>query len=439
MKLYRKVEIDLHKWKNNSKTSALLITGSPKVGKTFTIDDFCQNNFETFFKIDLLTDPITAKFINKIKRADDLLQFLRIHTNSDLLDENTVIFFDEIQVLDDPLTIWKDLLTKTKVRFILSGSMLGISLANIKLYPIGSLVKLKMYPFNFEEFLIALGYQQFQFDFLKQAFDQRIPIEASFHEEVMKNFYSYLVLGGMPSVIVKYLTTQSFLKAREEIDNLCGYYENNCLSHPNVHKRSEIRKIYQSINNELTKKSSRYYLTNLGAKTKYREVKNLFSWLQVAGVAHQCNLLNNPVLPFFFNVGGGYFKLYYHDVGFYSRNFSIAEVNNLLFHHNNTNIGILYENFVACELIAHGHDLYYYNSRKHGEVDFLIARGFQAVPIEVKSGSEYKVHKALNNILPITEYGLKEGIVLCNYNIEVHDNVIYYPIYMTMFLTKFND
>jgi predicted AAA+ superfamily ATPase len=438
MDLYRKIEDRLLNWKNQTRNVALLVTGPRDIGKTYTLSKFCKNNFMHFNYLNVRDIPDAKYLLNNAVGYQEFISVIELLIKTKLQDE-MVIFLDEIQILDNPLSVMKQIVESTNTRFILSGSLLGVDFLKRVQLPLGDyLTEIRMYPLDFEEFLIARGYRQLDFELLKECYDKKRPVDSDLHKKLLKELYLYLVLGGMPSVVSVYLDTFDLSPARIKLQEAVYAYEYDIVKYSDINDRFSIINIFHAICSELCNNSSRFYLSNLQKGARLRDYNTLFSWLIESGAAYHCSSVSVPVIPISKNTGRIAFKLYHHDVGFFSRIFEIYQVLKIVEGESKFNLGPLYQNFVACELRAHGSPLYYYNNKKAGEVDFLTVSNKTILPIEVKSGKDYYVHSALKNLLNNESLGIKEAVVLTKGNVEVKDNITYYPIYMVMFMQEFD-
>lgn len=294
-----------------------------------------------------------------------------------------------------------------------------------------------MFPLDFEEFCAANGVQESIIDSLKKSFENRTEVDAVIHEAMLRLFRLYLVIGGMPGVVVKYLETGNIADAVREQENIIKRYKDDIVKYETIDRKLRITKVFDAIPGELNDINKRFILNHVDREAKTERYENTFEWLKAAGVAIPVYNAEEPVLPLRLGEKSTLFKLFLSDVGLLCSMYADSIQLRLLSGETDINYGAVYENFVGQELRSHGFErLYYFNSRKQGKVDFLISRGGSVIPIEVKSGRNYRKHHGLDRILSNPKYGLESAFVLSNANVSIEGKVIYYPVYMLMFIER---
>ena len=270
---------------------------------------------------------------------------------------------------------------------------------------------------------------------LRQCYQERIAVDKIIHEKMMELFRLYLMVGGMPEVVNTYIKTNNLKQVDEIQKGIVRLYKKDIAKYDPDHKLY-LEEIFSLIPSELNQKNKRFILKNLNENFKFSRYENSFIWLKEAGVALPVYCAAEPTSPLLLSRATNLFKLFASDVGLLASMYSDGLQLRILKGEKDINFGSVYENVVAQELQTHGFELYYYNSKKQGELDFLIEQSGVVLPIEVKSGKGYTRHAALNNVLSTGNYAIPQGIVLCNENVQVVENIVYYPIYMVMFLQK---
>ncbi len=431
--IYRKIEKRLEQFFNDKSQKSLLITGARQVGKTFIIRDFGKSHYENFIEINFLENKKTADLFLNANGSDDLLLRLSAITDKALIPGKTLIFFDEVQACKEIITAIKFLVEEGSYRYILSGSLLGIELKDIRSVPVGYMDIAPMYPMDFEEFIIANGVSERIVKSLRTSFAECKPIDNIVHEKMMQLFHLYLIVGGMPAAVNKYLETNNLQEVIEEQKSIVSLYKMDISQYDPEHKLY-IEEIFNLIPAELNAKNKRFILKNLNENFKLSRYTNSFIWLKDAGVALPTYCANEPTVPLMLSKSTNLFKLFLSDVGLLASMYMNDIQLKILNHEKDINFGAIYENMAAQELAAHGFDLYYFNSKKQGEVDFLIEQSGFVLPIEIKSGKDYTKHTALSNILENNNYGIQKAYVFHNKNISTSGKIIYLPIYMLMFI-----
>lgn len=422
-------------YKNNR--NALLITGARQIGKTFSIREFGRS-FKTFVEINFVETPEAIEIFKGAKSSNDILLRLSALTTTPLIKGETLIFFDEVQKCPEIVTAIKFLVDEGSYRYILSGSLLGVELKDLRSEPVGYMGIKDMYPIDFEEFISYIGINENIISTLRQAWEQRIPVDQLIHTKMTELFRLYLIVGGMPAVVSKYLETNNLQEVMTIQQDIIRLYRRDIAQYdPN--NKLYIEEIFNLIPPELNAKNKRFILKRLNENAKFERYQNSFLWLTNAGVALPVYNVEEPKTPLLLARSRNLFKLFQNDIGLLAAQYAEGIQLRIIKGDKDINYGSIYENAVAQEFAAHGITPYYYNNKKRGELDFVIELNGRVVPIEVKSGKDYEVHRALSNIMDCGEYDLPEAIILTNDNLQVVNKFIYAPIYMTMFIERNND
>lgn len=431
--LKRKIDYYLRDYYQKS-DNALLVTGARQVGKTYSIREFGKT-FKSFIEINFVENPDAAGLLKNAHGSSDILMRLSTISNSPMLKGDTLIFFDEVQECPDILTAIKFLVDEGSYRYILSGSLLGVELKDIRSVPVGYMGIKEMFPLDFEEFITCVGINEHVIGSVKDAWVNKAPVDDFIHGKMMELFRLYLIVGGMPAAVSKYLESnnlQDVLAVQQEIIQL--YKKDIAKYDPN--NKLYIEEIFNLIPPELNAKNKRFILKRLNENAKYERYGNSFLWLKSAGVAIPVYNVEEPKVPLLLARSRNLLKLFLNDIGLLAAQYADGIQIRIIKGDKDINFGSIYENAVAQELVAHGLAPYYYNNKKRGEVDFLVEREGNVLPIEVKSGKGYTCHRALANIMNCEEYTLPEAVILNNENLSVEGKYIYAPIYMSMFIDK---
>ena len=417
--------------------NALLITGARQIGKTCSIREFGRT-FKSFIEINFLENPDAVALFKGAKNRSDILLRLSAITTKPLIKGETLIFFDEVQKCPDIVTAIKFLVDEGSYRYILSGSLLGVELNDLRSEPVGYMGVKDMYPMDFEEFISCVGINQQVIDSLRTAWQNRTPVDEFVHSKIMELFRLYLVVGGMPAAVSKYIETNNLQEVMAVQKDIIKLYKRDIAQYDSNNKLS-IEEIFDLIPPELNAKNKRFILKRLNENAKFERYQNSFLWLKNAGVALPVYNIEEPKLPLLLYRSRNLFKLFQSDIGLLAAQYAEGIQLRIISEDKSINFGSVFENTVAQELVAHGIDVYYYNNKKRGELDFVIELEGKVLPIEVKSGKDYEVHRALTNIMDCSEYEIPESIIFNNDNINVRGKYIYAPIYMVMFIEKKND
>lgn len=415
---------------------ALLLAGARQIGKTYSIRKFAEEHFESFIEINFVEMPEAVEIFSKAKSSNDILLRLSALTEKPLIKDNTIIFFDEVQLCPEIITAIKFLVDDGRYRYILSGSLLGVELNNLRSVPVGYMAIKDMYPLDLEEFMWAVGINKEVIATLESAWEEKRPVDDFIHRKMMEVFRLYLIVGGMPDAVNAYKENSNLQDVMEKQREIIRLYRKD-ISQYDSQRQLSIKEVFDLIPSELNSKSKRFFIKDLNEKARMEKYKDEFLWLKDAGVAIPVYNIEEPKSPLKLASSRNLFKLFSNDVGLLACQYSDGIQLKMLIGDDAINYGSIFENVVAQELLAHGfNDLYYYNSKKMGEVDFVVELNGTVFPVEVKSGKDYARHRALNNILDCHEYIIPESVVLCNDNYSVNNKVTYAPIYMVMFIHK---
>ena len=436
--LYRKIEatIELH-LKANSKR-ILLIDGARQVGKTYIIRHVGKSLFENYIEINMVEDSLGDRLFANTKTVDDFyLQVSMLAGNKMKEKENTLIFIDEIQAYPHLLTLLKFLAQENKYTYIASGSLLGVTLSQTTSIPMGSIRKVRMFPLDFEEFLYANGMNEIVISSMRKKFERLEPIDEAMHDKIMDLFRKYLLVGGMPDAVNAYLAEKNIHLVREIQNEIHDYYAADASKY-DEEKKLKIRRIYDLIPSNMENKKKRVVAQDIENKRgrTFNSYSDEFDYLISAGIALNVQAIANPVFPIIESAGKNLLKLYLNDVGILTGILYKNNIRAVLDDERSINLGSVYETVVASELTAHGYNLFYYDNRSKGEVDYLIDdyESLSVVPIEVKSGKDYTVHSALNAFTQNEDYHIKKAFVVSNERtILQKGKITYIPIYYIMF------
>lgn len=412
---------------------ALLVTGARQVGKTFAIREVGKMCFQHFVEFNFVEEPKYKAVFAEPTKAKALLLRLSALANRKLIPGQTLIFFDEVQECPEVATAIKFLVDEGSFRYVLSGSLLGVELKDLRSVPVGYMAEKEMTPLDFEEFAMALGMSDEVMEHLHNCYETRQPVDSVVHEKMMELLRLFLVIGGMPAVVAKYLATNNMQMVRSEQESILQFYRKDIAKYDNDNKLY-IKEIFEMIPSELNAKNKRFILKSLKDGAKFDRYKNSFLWLADAGVALPTYNVEEPRIPLKLNEQRNLFKLFLNDVGLLAFLYSPSFQSNIILGEVNGNYGAIFENFAAQELHSHGYPLYYFNSKKQGELDFVIEHECKVLPIEIKSGKNYKRHNALSNVMNNPDYAMKEAVVFTSGNVEIQGNILYLPVYLLMYL-----
>lgn len=415
--------------------SALLLTGARQVGKTIAIRRYAQRAKMNLLEINFHEDKEAYRIFEGAKNAEEVLFRMSAYYNKTLQKGKTLIFFDEVQKYAEVVTWIKFLVDEGSFRYALSGSLLGVTLQDVRSVPVGYMAVEDVYPLDLREFAEALGVSEEVLASIEKAWNEHTQVDEVVHESMLRIVTLYLLIGGMPAAVQTYLDTNDMHAVRKKQEEILTLYHWDIAQY-DLDNKLYIDEIFSLIPSELNAKNKRFILKDMNEHRQFNRMENGFVWLKDAGVALPTYNVSEPVTPLKLSEQRSLFKLFQNDVGLLAAQYADGIALQMLSGEVNINCGAIYENLVAQELMAHGWDLRYFNSKKQGELDFVLEQDDEIIPLEVKSGKDYQRHSALSNVMKNKDYGIGRAIVLSNKNVSVKERTLYAPIYMTMFLRK---
>lgn len=433
--MYRKDSVTIQEWLNKS-NKALLVTGARQIGKTWLIRDEIAKSGYKKFEVNFIDQPDMIEYLNTQMSAEDFLVRLKMILPEDCKPHETVVFFDEIQKCPEIVTKIKFLVDEGSFKYVMSGSLLGVELRGIASAPVGYLEVLRMYPMDFEEFMLANNVSKVTLMMLKEKFETRMPVDEFIHQKLLSIFFVYLIVGGMPDAVKTYIETKDIREVDKIQRDIIILYKEDFSQYELEDKKLKLKSIYDIIPAELNKQNKKFVFTMLDKELKFSRYENSFLWLKDAGVALPVYNVDAPVIPLLASKSSNIFRLFSSDIGLLTSAYPAETKIELINKNGEVNNGAHFENAVAQQLTANGFEPYFCKKKNVGELDFVIEMSGKVVPIEVKSGKAYKSHKALNNFMNVSDYHLEEAYVFSVGNVEVQEQVIYLPIYMCYLLKE---
>lgn len=434
---YRKIEEKINDYYLDKDAKILVIDGARQIGKSFIIRETGKRFFKHFIEINLKNDWEGNRFFENIRTIEDFyLQVSALYGNDLDNVSNTMIFLDEIQSYPHLLTMLKPLKADARYRYICSGSLLGIALQHTFI-PMGSIDEVKMFPMDFEEFLLASNVGKDVISYLRNCFVERIPPAEGIHKTILGLFKRYLLSGGLPDSVKAFVEAKNVYEMRENQTLTYRYYSDDAAKYDKEHSL-KIRRIYDYLPSYMENKVKRIQFNKIegASKASMGRYQDEFDYLISSGCVLDAKAVSNPVFPLCQSTSKNLIKLYYNDVGLLTNILYKNNIDALLNKDRGVNLGSVYETVCAMELSAHGHELYYFDSKKVGEVDFLLNdyENTSILPIEIKSGNDQNNFRAIPKLVK-EPYNLRQGYIFRNENIiEEKSNLITFPIYMIMFV-----
>lgn len=438
--LYRKISRRIEEYLSSNSDRLLLIDGARQIGKSYIIRWIGQKMFPNYIELNMEEDKVGDRIFADARTVDDFYMALGLVAGDRMKDKaSTLVFIDEIQAYDHLLTLVKFLMKDGRFTYIASGSQLGVSLKNTQSVPVGSLSIEHMYPMDFEEFLYASGVGVETVSSMRAGFLDHEPLSESMHAKMLDFFRKYLIVGGLPQAVSSYVETRNIIEFRRIQKEVHDMYGIDASKYEEEHnKRLKIRRIFDMIPSVLENRKKRIVFKDIEGKDWKRseDYADEFEYLISAGITLEAKAVSKPSYPLVKNSGKNLIKLYLNDVGILSGIYYRNNIKAIMSDIRSINLGSVYETVVAQELRAHGYDLYYYDNKKNGEVDYLIddPDNLSNIPIEVKSGKDYTVHSALDKFLSIKEYDIRRAYVLSNEReVCTKNGITYMPVYYVMF------
>lgn len=440
--LYRKFAKRIEDFLLDEPNKILLVNGARQIGKSYLIRYIGKKLFKNYVEINLKEDKESIRIFEKVKSTNDFyLQLGAVAGNKLDAKNNTLVFLDEIQSYPHLMTMLKFLNQEGRYTYIASGSQLGVALSQTASVPIGSVAVEEMYPLDFEEFLLAMGCGQDSIDGMREKFISGESLNESMHNYMMQQFKLYLLVGGLPEAINKFLENRNMIHVRKVQSDIHTLYKIDA-SQYDSERKLVIRKIYDMVPSNMENKKKRIIVKHIEETKGHKQFSDYaeeFEYLTNSGIALSVQSVSNPKFPLLESENKNLIKLYMNDVGLLTNLLYGVNINAVLNDDRSINLGSVYESVVAQELRAHGYTLHYYDNKQRGEVDFLIDdyENLTVMPIEVKSGKDYTVHSALDKFLNTEDYNVKKAVVLNNEReVRERNGVVYQPIYYCMFFDQ---
>ena len=448
----RKIYTELLKWKEEEAgRTALLIDGARRVGKSYIVENFAKQEYKSYIIIDFnrVNQEVTELFENYLNDLDLFFMYLSNYYNVKLYERDTLIIFDEVQLFPRARAAIKYLVADGRYDYIETGSLMSIK-KNVKDIVIPSEERhLRMYPLDFEEFLWALDNESLM-DFIKVFFEKKKPLGAALHRKAMDYFRQYMIVGGMPQAVERYVETKDFERVDRVKRDILELYRADIVKHAQGYEM-KVEQIFDDIPAQLQKHDKKFKLSSLKKEARFRDYEDAIFWLSDAMIVNVCYNSTAPNIGLKLNMDRVTMKCYMADTGLlishaFDENGIVSEeiYKKLLFDKLEVNKGMIMENIVAQMLVASGHTLYFYNNPSRDdaslrmEIDFLIAKSkitskHNISPIEVKSGGKYTLTSLKKCREKYTEQ-LDTLYVLHKNDLKVEEGIVYLPLYMTPLL-----
>ncbi len=448
----RKIYDSLVKWKKESVGStALLIDGARRVGKSYIAEEFAKSEYRSYIMIDFNKAPEEIKdlFKNYLNDMDTFFMYLSNFYNVKLYERETLIILDEVQLFPYARSAVKYLVADGRYDYIETGSLMSIK-KNVRDILIPSEERhIKMFPLDFEEFLWAFD-NVLLMDYIRNCFEKRKPMGQALHRKAMDYFRQYMIVGGMPQAVEAYIQNRDFDKTDRIKRDILELYRADIAKHAEGYEM-KVLQIFDDIPAQLQKHDKKFKLSSLKKEARFRDYESAIFWLSDAMIANMCYNATSPEIGLKLNMDRLTLKCYMADTGLlishsFDENGIVSEeiYKKLLFDKLEFNKGMIVENIVAQMLTASGHKLYFYSNPSRDdassrmEIDFLIAKSkissrHNISPIEVKSGKNYTL-TSIKKFIAKYKAQLHTPYVLHTGDLKEENGIVYLPLYMTPLL-----
>ena len=436
--LKRKIQAAIEQYLRSGSNKMLVVDGARQIGKSYIIREVGKRLFPNYIELNFAKDKNGSQVFKDANTVEEF--YFQVSTIAgDKMHEkaNTLVFLDEIQTYPHLLTLVKFLKEDDRFTYIASGSLLGVTLRRTVSIPVGSLEIMHMYQLDFEEFLWANGFGESAIDEIRKKYEFGETLDENLHQRLLDLFKRYLLIGGMPDAVNKYLESRNIVEVRKIQEDIRHLYGLDASQYDEEHKL-KIMKVYDMLPSFMENKKKRVVYKDIeGGDKRWKDYADEIDYLIGSGIALDVKAIASPSFPLVESASKNLVKLYLNDVGILTNILYQYNVSAVLEDEVSVNLGSVYESVVASELKAHGFELFYYDNKAKGEVDFIVDDYDQlsVLPIEVKSGKDYQIHRALNAFAANEDYKIKKSIVLSNERI-VHSKgmILYLPIYYVMFI-----
>ena len=433
-------------WNNNSRKKPLIVWGARQVGKTYLVKDIFADTYykDNYIYVDCKKDDEVREFCSKTANAEKIIEYLSLLKGKQI-NENTLLIFDEVQECPNVVSSLKYFCQDFRqIPVIATGSMVRIKIQREThkrgsannggfLFPVGKINQMTVYPMTFDEFL--MNSNKILYNAIKKAYESKSPLDAKIHELAMEQVYKYLLVGGMPEAVEAYIDGNNLFEPREILKVLYDNYLADMelyQASPEAILRS--RTLFQNIYKELNKESKNFSPGGIEEKSKTRDFATSVQWLTMAHILNQSFQLKEHITMPLMPDSESHFRLFLGDIGMFSYQSGINAASFISSERENTLSGIFFENFVANELVAKEHKLFYWRGKSSAEIEFIIESDNKLYPIDVKKG-----RGTLNSLEKFSnhnkfEYAIK--VSKNNYGYNAEQKLLTIPFYFIPFVAK---
>ncbi len=438
-RLRRKTDEFLLKWKNSGDKQPLIIKGARQIGKTEAVEHFARNNYRNVVEINFALQKQYKSIFDDGFEVDTIIRNISLkNPDFEFTAGDTLIFFDEMQDCINCATSLKSFGIDGRYDVICSGSLMGINYNQIESNSVGYKEDYEMYSLDFEEYLWAKGYTQEQIEMYYEKMLFLTPLTDNEYSVMLENFREYMVLGGMPAVVFRFIKQKNYSGTLRAQKQLLLDYEEDITKYAQGLDKGKVLDIYRKIPVFLGKDNKKFQISKVRQSARNRDYVGVVEWLDNAGIINVCYCMAVPELPLKGNYDPSNYKLYFRDTGLLIGSLDDEVQEDLRNNENfNTYKGAIYENVVADMLVKQGYKLYYYRNEKGTlEMDFFVRDADSLIPVEVKADDAST--PSLNALIDKDKYpDIKYGIKLANKNIGYNGKFFTFPYFLTFMLKRY--
>lgn len=437
--LRRKIDSFLASWREDDNRLPLIVKGARQVGKTLSIENFARSNYKSVVGINFALQKQYKSIFDDGFEVEQILKNISlIDPSLSFIENDTLIFFDELQDCPNCATSLKSFKLDGRYDVICSGSMMGINYNEIESNAVGYKQDYEMHSLDFEEFLWAKGYTNKQLEDLFEHMLSLTPLSRLEYDVYLEAYREFLVIGGMPAIVSSFVNNGNYAGTLEMQRQILLDYEEDITKYTEGLDKGRILQIYRRIPVFLGKDNKKFQISKVSKGARTREFQGTVEWLSDAGIVNVCHCLDLPELPLKGNYNPNSFKIYFGDPGLLVASLDEEAQYDLRANRNfNTYKGAIYESSIADMLKKQGYDLYFYRNEKSTlEIDFVVRDADSLVPIEVKANDS--ATKSLVKMIERDSYtDVKYGIKLCNKNVGFNGTFYTFPYFLGIFLKRY--
>ena len=426
--MYRKIIHFLEEWKQDPHRKPLILQGARQVGKTYSILEFGRTHYENVAYFNFETNPKLNETFEENISPDYLIPILSHIAGNTIIKEKTLIVFDEVQLCERALTSLKYFCEDAPDYHIMAaGSLLGVAVNRARFsFPVGKVDMKTLYPMDIEEFMLAMG-EDALVEQIRKCFEENTPLPAALHDEAMQLYRQYLIIGGMPECVMQFAETKDYILVRHMQDTILASYLNDMSKYNNLNEIKKTRLAYDNITVQLSKKNTRFQYKLIKKGGRASEFENTIEWLCLSGIVSQVYRVEQIRKPLENYRDIDAFKIYVSDLGLLCAKKDLAP-NDILYMVDELNDfkGGMVENYVQVQLSINGYRTYYWESERGAEVDFIIQRDGQLIPVEVKSADNTRA-KSLKVYMDTYKPAYAIKLSAKNFAFEDHKKIV--PLY----------